>query len=200
VSFFDNLNQLLGQYPLNDGFMEGLRKRVEAECSKVPVHLHRRAGAQQRLEIAACEAITAHWQESFPDAWFPITMRPDWPWAHCIIRGNKAVIEFSIGPETDGHRGGREIEPVEINVQRAPANIITRTLRRFERRDLKAEREPEPAPTGTADGRPELKLTAPLKQPVTVAATPARPAPTKPTQTQKPVAKQGKPIPPGMKR
>lgn len=163
MSFFDNLNQLLGQYPINEGFIEDLRERVRKECSKVPVHVHKRTGAQQRLEIAACEAITAYWQESFPDAWFPITMRPDWPWSHCIIKENKAVIEFSIGPETDGHRGGREIEPVEITVQRAPANILTRALRAFDKRDLKAEREPILPPVGTPDGKPELKLSEPIK-------------------------------------
>lgn len=177
ASFFDNLNQLLGQYPLHEGFMEGLRKRVETECSKVPVHVHKRAGAQQRLEIAACEAITAYWQESFPDAWFPITMRPDWPWSHCIIKGNKAVIEFSIGPETDGHRGGKEIEPVEINVQRAPANIITRALQAFEKRDLKAEREPILPPVGTPDGRPELKLKEPVSAQKPESKQPAKPVP-----------------------
>ncbi len=182
--FFDNLNQRLGRYPINDGFIAGMRDRVRKECSKVPVHVHKRAGAQQRLEMAACEAITAYWQESFPDAWFPITMRPDWPWAHCIITGNKAVIEFSFGPETDGHRGGIEIEPVEIQVQRAPANIITRTLRKFEARNQKAERETEPAPVGTPDFRPELKLKAP-----------AKPAP-----KQNPDSKQsGKAIPAGMR-
>lgn len=163
MSFFDNLNQLLGQYPINDGFIEGMRDRVRKECSKVPVHVHKRAGAQERIEIAAKEAIVAYWQEGFKDAWFPITMRPDWPWAHCIINGNKAFIEFSIGPETDGHRGGREIEPVEIQVQRAPANIITRALRRFEERDLKAEREADLAPIGMPGGKPELPLTQPVK-------------------------------------
>ena len=162
MSFFDNLNQLLGQYPINESFIEGMRERVRKECSKVPVHVHKRAGAQEVLELAARQAIVAFWQETFVDAWFPVTMRPDWPWAHCIITKNKAVIEFSFGPETDGHRGGKEIEPVEIQVQRAPANIITRTLRRFEERDLKAEREPILPPTGTPDGRPELKLKEPI--------------------------------------
>lgn len=163
MSFFDSLNQLLGQYPINDAFIEGMRERVRKECSKVPVHVHKRAGAQERLQIAAKEAIVAYWQESFSDAWFPITMRPDWPWAHCIIKANKALIEFSIGPETDGHRGGKEIEPVEINVQRAPANIITKALRAFESRDHKAEREAILNPTGTPDGRAELKLSQPVK-------------------------------------
>lgn len=173
MSFFDSLNQLLGQYPINDDFIEGMRKRVAAECSKVPVHVHKRAGAQERLEIAAKEAIVAYWQESFKDAWFPITMRPDWPWAHCIIKQNKAFIEFSIGPETDGYRGGREIEPVEIQVQRAPANIVTRALRAFESRDLKAERARVQDPIGTPDGKPELKLSKP--PPKTDSQTKAKP-------------------------
>ncbi len=160
--FFDQLTELAGLYPINDAFIEALRQRVIRECSKVPVQVHKRMRAERRLELAACEAIVAMWQETYLDAWFPITMRRDWPRAICIIKGNTARISFSIGPETED--GGQEIEPVEFAVVRTPPNIISKALRAFNKRDPKAEREREFAPVGTPDGRPELKLNQPVDQ------------------------------------
>ena len=160
--FFDQLNELAGRYPFNEAFLEALRQRVIKECSRVPVQVHKRTQAQGRLELAAKEAIVLHFQETFVDAWFPLTMRPGWPQATCIIEGNVAVLEFSIGPETDGDRGGQEIEPVKFNIVRTPPNILSKALQAFNRRDQKAEREKELAPVGTPHGKPELKLTKPL--------------------------------------
>jgi hypothetical protein len=179
-SFSDNLSELFGRYPYNEAFIEAVRQRVIRECSKVPVHIHKRTQAQNRLELAAREAIVLHFDEAFEDAWFPFTLRPGWPLAHCIIKGNTALIEFSFGPETDGHRGGQEIEPVQFAIMRQKPNILSKALQAFNKRDLKAEREPEPAPIGTPDGRPELKLSKPLSAPR---------APAKPTPTQPPKAK-----------
>lgn len=158
--FTDKLSELLGRYPIDEGFIEELRQHVRKECMKVPVQAYNRDAAQRRLEIAAREAIVVFWQGKFEDAWFPITLRPNWPVATCIIEKNEAVVEFSIGPETDGSRGGQEIEPVRFPVVRKPPNIISRAIRAFESRDLKAERAKELNPTGTPDGRPELKLKA----------------------------------------
>ena len=160
--FFDQLNELAGRYPFNEAFLEALRQRVIKECSRVPVQVHKRTQAQGRLELAAKEAIVLHFQETFTDAWFPLTMRPGWPQATCIIEGNVAVLEFSIGPETDGDRGGQEIEPVKFNIVRTPPNILSKALQAFNRRDQKAEREKELAPVGTPHGKPELRLSKPL--------------------------------------
>lgn len=160
--FFDQLNELAGRYPFNEAFLEALRQRVIKECSRVPVQVHKRTQAQGRLELAAKEAIVLHFQETFVDAWFPLTMRPGWPQATCIIEGNVAVLEFSIGPETDGDRGGQEIEPVKFNIVRTPPNILSKALQAFNRRDQKAEREKELAPVGTPHGKPELRLSKPL--------------------------------------
>ena len=170
TSFSDNLSELFGRYPYNEAFIEAVRQRVMRECSKVPVHIHKRTQAQNRLELAAREAIVLHFDEAFEDAWFPFTLRNGWPQAHCIIKGNTALIEFSFGPETDGHRGGQEIEPVEFAVMRQKPNIISKALQAFNKRDQKAEREKELAPVGTPNGKPELKLTKPLP-----AAKPQRP-------------------------
>lgn len=161
--FLQQLGELSGVYPYDPQFVETVRERVRVDCSKVQVHLHKRRSAQDRLVLAAREAIVAVYQETFPDSWFPLTLKPNWPLAACIIKGNKAVIEFSFSPETSETMGGVEIEPVEIQVQRAPPNILSRALQMFDKRDLKAEREREPAPVGTPDFRPELKLTAPIK-------------------------------------
>ena len=184
-SFRENLNDLLGRYPYDEAFIEAIRQRVTRECSKVPVHIHKRTQAQNRLVLAAREAIVLHFDEAFADAWFPFTLRAGWPIANCIIKGNIARVEFSFGPETDGERGGQEIEPVEFPVQRAKPNILTRALRAFEKRDLKAERQKEPAPVGTPDGRAELKLTTKLGTPppkaVAASKSPVRkPEPSKP--------------------
>lgn len=184
--FLQQLGELSGVYPYDPQFVETVRERVRVDCSKVQVHLHKRRSAQDRLILAAREAIVAVYQETFPDSWFPLTLKPNWPLASCIIKGNKALIEFSFSPETSETMGGVEIEPVEIQVQRAPPNIMTRALRMFESRDLKAEREREPAPVGTPDFRPELKLSKPA----------AKPAPTPKTDSKT----SGKPIPRGMKK
>lgn len=172
ASFQDNLSELLGRYPFDEAFIEKIRQRVTRECSKVPVHIHKRTQAQARLELAAREAIVLHFDEAFEDAWFPFTIRRGWPIAHCIIKGNNARIEFSFGPETDGERGGQEIEPVEFAVIRAKPNILTRAARSFFSRDLKAEREVLPAPTGKPD-KSTLVLTTPAPPPKT--AQPQRP-------------------------
>lgn len=149
--FFEQLTELSGLYPISDTFIEALRQRVIRECSKVPVQVHKRGRAERRLELAACEAIVAMWQETYSDAWFPITLRPNWPRATCIIKGNTARVSFSIGPETD--TDGQEIEPVEFPVVRTPPNIISKALKAFNSRDQKTERAKELAPVGTPDGR-----------------------------------------------
>ena len=165
TSFLDNFSELVGRYPFDDAFIEKVRQRVIRECSKVPVHIHKRTQAQNRLELAAREAIVMHFDETYADAWFPFTLRQGWPTAHCIITGNKAVCEISFGPETDGERGGQEIEPVEFNVIRVKPNIISRVARRFMSRDQKAEREVELAPIGKPDDRHELVLRTPAPKP-----------------------------------
>lgn len=149
--FFEQLTELSGLYPISDTFIEALRQRVIRECSKVPVQVYKRGRAERRLALAACEAIVAMWQETYSDAWFPITLRPDWPRAICIIKGNTARVAFSIGPETD--MDGQEIEPVEFPVLRTPPNIISKAMQAFSKRDPKAERPKELAPVGTPDGR-----------------------------------------------
>jgi hypothetical protein len=173
--FFEQLTELAGLYPISDTFIEALRQRVIRECSKVPVQVHKRGRAERRLELAACEAIVAMWQETYSDAWFPITLRPNWPRATCIIKGNTARVSFSIGPETD--TDGQEIEPVEFPVVRTPPNIISKALKAFNSRDQKAERQKELAPVGTPDGRP--------KQPAAVSRRPApEPPPPKPPKAK----------------
>ena len=57
-----------------------------------------------------------------------------------------------------------------------PAGIISKALQAFNKRDLKAERRHEPAPIGTPDGRPELKLKQKLP-PATKTATGSTPPP-----------------------
>ena len=175
TSFRDNLSELFGRYPYDDAFIEALRQHVTRDCSKIPVHIHKRTQAQNRLELAAKESIVLYFDQAFPDAWFPFQLRPGWPHAHCIIKGNSARIEFSFGPETDGERGGQEIEPVEFAIIRAKPNILTRAARAFMGRDQKTERQPELPPVGTPDGRPELKLKTPVKSAAKVAATAAKP-------------------------
>jgi len=173
--FFEQLTELSGLYPISDTFIEALRQRVVRECSKVPVQVHKRGRAERRLELAACEAIVAMWQETYSDAWFPVTLRPNWPRATCIIKGNTARVAFSIGPETD--TDGQEIEPVEFPVVRTPPNIISKAMAAFGKRDPKAERPKELAPVGTPDGR--------AKAPSAVSRRPApQPEPPKPPKAR----------------
>lgn len=200
ASFRDNLTALAGRYPITDAFIEELRAFVTNFCKLVPVKVYNQHRAERRLEQAACEAIVLFWQEKFgEESWFPVTVHPGWPRANCIIKTKptpRAVLSFQIGPETDGERGGVPIEAIEFEVTLKPPNVFSRMLNR-------EKREPEMAPVGTPDGRPELKLTKPGAEKQAFAAGPAkkpidRKAVTVSTKsggppTQKPVSK---PVPP----
>lgn len=189
TSFRENLTALAGRYPITDAFIEELRVFVENFCKLVPVKVYNMHRAERRLEQAACEAIVLFWQEKFgEESWFPVTVHPGWPRANCIIKTKptpRAVLAFQIGPETDGERGGVPIEAIEFPVTLKPPNVFSRMLNR-------GRQEPELAPTGTPDGRPELKLTRPASTP--------RPAPTRstaPPAAQKQITKPpSKPVPP----
>lgn len=188
--FSDMLRDLTGRYPITDADIEELRKFVSGECQKAPVHIHKAQQAERRLELAAREAVALWFQHKFPDAWVPFTIRPGWPRANCVIAKNattkahEATLRFSFGPETESDTGGIDIDAIRFNVQMAPPNLLSRALQMFEKRDLKAEREPILPPVGTADGRPELKLKQPVpkqkaesKQPTPGKATLARKSP-----------------------
>lgn len=167
--FMDMLRDLTGRYPITDADIEDLRKFVSQQCQKAPVHVHKAQQAERRLELAACEAIALWYQGKFPDAWLPVTVRPGWPKATCVIARNpttkayEATLRFSFGPETESDTGGIDIDAVRFNVQMAPPNLLTRAMQAFEKRDLKAEREADLAPIGLPSGKPELPLTQPVK-------------------------------------
>lgn len=172
-SFRDNLTALAGRYPITDAFIEELREFVKSFCKLVPVRVYNTHRAERRLEQAACEAIVLFWQDKFgEESWFPVTVHPGWPRANCIIKTKPtptAVISFQIGPETDGERGGVPIEAIEFEVTLKPPNVFSRMLNR-------GKRELEMAPTGTPDGRPELKLGRPAT-PTRAAAAAQKPTP-----------------------
>jgi hypothetical protein len=191
MSFTDNLAELLGKYPINDKFIEDLRKFVSAYCQQAPVRAHNLDRAERRLEQAACEAIVLFWQDRFTEAWFPVTLRPGWPTATCVIKTTpkpSARLRFSFSPETDGERGGTPIEAIEFPVVLRPPNILSKAFRSIIKRDLKAEREPEPAPIGKPIDRSELVLTkaapktrepAPVGKPIDPAKASAKPVPSR---------------------
>ena len=124
--FFQHLSELLGRHPFDDAFIETMRERIREHCSRVPVHVHKRQVAEARLELAAKEAIVSVFQDEFPNAIRPHTVRPDWPYAECWITDDEALIRFSFSPETDSIMGGHTLEPVRIVVQRAPPGLMKR--------------------------------------------------------------------------
>lgn len=150
--FLQQLVELSGAHPYDQIFIDKITERITRRCSLVPVQVHKRYQAQERLEQAAKEAIVEVYHEEFPDAWFPIRVKKNWPFANCIIRGNEAFIEFSFSPETDALAGGIVIEPVKITVQRAP-NILTRAAQAIFKRKPGDDRETELAPVGTPTGK-----------------------------------------------
>ena len=161
--FFQHLSELLGRHPFDDAFIETMRERIREHCSRVPVHVHKRQVAAARLELAAKEAIVSVFQDEFPNAIRPHTVRPDWPYAECWITDDEALIRFSFSPETDSIMGGHTLEPVRIVVQRAPPGLMKRLAD-----SMLKQRKQAPAelpPTGTPDGRPELKLSRPINKP-----------------------------------
>lgn len=157
--FFQHLSELLGRHPFDDAFIETMRERIREHCSRVPVHVHKRQVAEARLELAAKEAIVSVFQDEFPNAIRPHTVRPDWPYAECWITDDEALIRYSFSPETDGIMGGVTLEPVRLIVQRAPPGLMKRLTDSMLKRRKAAPAELPP--TGTPDGRPELKLQAP---------------------------------------
>lgn len=182
MSFREQIAALLHQYPIDDAFIEELRKFVSDFCQKhVPVQVHNTHRAERRLELGACEAIALFWQQKFGDkSWFPVTVHPGWPQATCVIKTKPiptARISFQVGPETDGERGGVPIEPIEIPVLLKPPNIISKAFQAFNKRDLKAEREKHLPPVG----KPEMVLSKPVeRKAVTPTPAPKSPAPVKP--------------------
>jgi hypothetical protein len=182
--FFQHLSELLGRHPFDDAFIETMRERIREHCSRVPVHVHKRQVAEARLELAAKEAIVSVFQDEFPNAIRPHTVRPDWPYAECWITDDEALIRFSFSPETDSIMGGHTLEPVRIVVQRAPPGLMKRLAD-----SMLKQRKQAPAelpPTGTPDGRPELKLKVP-------AQAAQRPAPAKPSRPTPPARDKPRP-------
>lgn len=144
---------LLGRLPWDEALIEQMREEVRTRCSAVPVHVHSRQRAEFKIAEAAKEAIVHVLQREFPNSVRPIVVSRDWPWAECWISDDEALIRFSFSPETDDLMGGVACDPVRIVVQRAPPGLLKRMAEAMWK-----QREPEPAPIGTPDGKPELKL------------------------------------------
>lgn len=179
--YLQQILELAGQHPFDDVFVAKIQKRIIYRASQVPVHVHKRFQGQERIEQATKEAIVEVYHEEFPDAWFPIVVKANWPYANCVIKGNKALIEYSFSPETDALMGGIELEPVEISIQRAP-NIISRAAKAIMDRKKGDDRQPEFAPTGRPD-----KVSAqaqPTPQPI------AKPRPASTQAAPKPAPKR----------
>ena len=178
--FIQHMRELFGQHPFDEVFAANIREAIRENCSKVLVHVHSRQKAEERLEEAAKEAIVKAFQDEFPNSIKPLVVRPDWPYAECWITDDEALIRYSFSPETDQLMGGIAFEPIRIVVNRAPPGLVRRLIAGM-RKDRKT---PEPAPIGTPDSRPELKLETPVpkakpdsKQPTPGKATLARKSP-----------------------
>lgn len=170
--FFQHMRELFGQHPFDDVFAANIREAIRENCSKVLVHVHSRQKAEERLEEAAKEAIVKAFQDEFPNSLKPLVVRPDWPYAECWITDDEALIRYSFSPETDALMGGIAFEPIRIVVNRAPPGLLKRLVSGF-----KAERGKDLAPTGTEDGRPELKLKEPVSAQKPESKQPAKPVP-----------------------
>lgn len=181
--YLQQILELAGQHPFDDVFIAKIEKRIIYRASQVPVHVHKRFQGQERIEQATKEAIVEVYHEEFPDAWFPIVVKHNWPFANCVIKGNEALIEYSFSPETDALMGGIQLEPVKITVQRAP-NIISRATRAILDRKKGDDRQPELPPIG----KPETALATaqkpgtapkPVQKPQPPQSAKPRPAPTR---------------------
>jgi len=185
--FFQHLGELAGHHPMDEAFLANIAERVRTRCMAVPTQAFNRIGAERAIEDAARTAIVEVFLEEFPDAIRPLRVTAKWPFAECWIIEDEAIIKYSFSPETDALMGGIACDPIRIVVRRSPPGLVKRMVSAFKR--AKAD---EMAPTGTPDGRPELKLSRP--------ASPPRPAPTRstaPPAPQKPTTKPpSKPVPP----
>jgi len=172
--FIQHMREFFGQHPFDDVFAANIREAIRENCSKVLVHVHSRQKAEERLEEAAKEAIVKAFQAEFPHSIKPLIVRPDWPYAECWITDDEALIRYSFSPETDQLMGGIAFEPIRIVVNRAPPGLMRRIIS-----GMKKDRKAEPAPIGTPDSQPELKLTQPISAkpaaPVSQAQTKAKP-------------------------
>lgn len=134
-------------------FVEFVRGRVHKTCSALNLAVYKDRPAEIRIEEEARAAIASCFQEAWPDAWSPITVRKDWPVADAIVKGDKALIRIAFSPETSFFQGGQPIEAIEVFVKRPPRNIFQRTLNAIKGKTIHEDL----APVGTPDGLPAPK-------------------------------------------
>lgn len=169
-----HLRELGGTHPLDQLFLDRIADRIRERCQAVPTHAHSRIGAEHAIEAAAKAAIVEVFQEEFPNAIKPLVVTKKWPFAECWIVEDEALIKYSFSPETDHLMGGIACDPIRIVIHRAPRSLMQRLKDDL----LRRKQNPELAPVGTPDGRPELKLEAtppPRATPAPRAALPTAP-------------------------
>jgi len=152
------------RHPWDDQFAAEIEAKIRARCSAVPCHVHKPDQAELALEQAVREAIVECYLVEYEEAWFPITVRKNWPIADAIIEGDEAFIRFSVSPEVDALLGGNQRPRLRVKIRPAPPNIYQKAAGTIGRM---LRREPQV--------RPELELTA--KAPARAA--PPAPAPAK---------------------
>ena len=176
ASLLRPLRQAFGLEHISDDLVASCASRVATRCSRVDLTAYRRKQGQAALEVAAREAIVGAFKDHHPDRAHKFLINGHWPYAHALIRGNKAWIEISIGIDYEDPDEGLDV--IEIQVDRHPKQVTIRE--KFE--DFLLNREP----------RKTAKEPVPLELVRKVA--PAEPAPTgRPIDPPKPRAKVSRP-------
>jgi len=107
------IERLLGLIELPDGLIDDVLTRVRTRCANEDLAGLSRPKAQARLELAACEAILATFQDYHPRK--ALKAKKTWPWAHVVLIGNRATIELWIGHDYADEDG---LEPFDMVVHR----------------------------------------------------------------------------------
>ena len=201
------LQRAFGLETISDELPLACAHRVQTRCSRLDLTAYRRKPGQGALEHEARAAIVGAFKDFYPDRAHKFQETGHWPYAHAIIRGNRAWIEISIGIDYEDPDEGLDV--IEIQVDRLPKQISLKEkiedvlfnraprIKASEKPpvDLIAKAPPlkEQAPTG----KPEMVLTKAVDpKPVSSAKPAQNPSPRK-AVTPTPAPKTPPPLKPG---
>lgn len=145
ASLLKPLRQAFGLESISDELIASCAARVALRCSKVDLTAYRRKPGQAALEHEARAAIVGAFRDHYPQRAHKFQESGHWPWAHAVIRGNRAWIEISIGVDFEDPDEGLEV--IEIQVNRHPKQISIKEKIEdalFHREPRKTSKEPAP--------------------------------------------------------
>jgi hypothetical protein len=190
VKLMKAFHDALGLREINQDLIDAVAQRIPIVVSKMDLSIYRRKPAQAAVEAKVCETIVYAFRDYNPKGAHKFQVTGTWPYAHCVLRGNRAWIEIDLGIDYSDPDEGLEV--IEVQVNRTPKSIgimekIEDVL--FNREPRKTDKAPplelvQKAPPKRAEtlpiGRPEPPKSSTKPAPTPLKANPKRPEPRKP--------------------